>query len=159
MKEKGYFFRHKFRTLKKSFVTIHRRQIMGQKTVRLGKIIVSLSIVAVMQILPVWRTFADLPVSSAYIPALDFAHTQRMLKGSVPVNNNIEEAVLNVIDNTLLGLVREQQYAKKMNITSVSSITYLRKTLKTRATPFTMSKNRQNFRALFVLDKEIIKPR
>ncbi|MCQ9207526.1 MAG: hypothetical protein NG740_06585 [Omnitrophica bacterium] len=152
---------------------------MGQKTVRLGKVIVSLSIVTVMQFLPAWHTFADLPASGAYIPAPHFAHTQRMLKESVPANYNIEEAVLNVIDNTLLGLAREQhriyseylslkgqalkaqerQYAKKMNTASTSSITYLRKTLKNMATPFTMSKNRHNFKALFVLEKETIKPR
>ena len=138
-----------------------------------------------MLILPTCNTFADLPVNgAAYIPAPPFAHTQRIFKESVPANTvpantNIEEAVLTMINNTLLGLVREerriyseylslkggssktqeQQYAKKMNVTSASSITSLRKVLKNRATPFTMSKNRNNFRALFVLDKEIVKPR
>ena len=153
---------------------------MEQKTVKLGKVIVSLSVVAAMLILPTWHTFADLPVNgAAYISAPPFAHTQRIFKESVPANTNIEEAVLTVIDNTLLGLAREerriyseylslkggssktqeQQYAKKMNVASAFSITSLRKALKNRATPFTMSKSRHNFRALFVLDKEIVKSR
>ena len=158
---------------------------MEQKTVKLGKVIVSLSVVAAMLILPTWHTFADLPVNgAAYISAPPFAHTQRIFKESVPANTvpantNIEEAVLTMINNTLLGLVREerriyseylslkggssktqeQQYAKKMNVASAFSITSLRKALKNRATPFTMSKSRHNFRALFVLDKEIVKSR